>query len=48
VQFANAVAALNTSPSGRIVAIDNSVPAYYNRITVKINDFWLRKVRQGL
>lgn len=45
---ANAVTAFNTSPSGRIVAIDNSVPTYRARATVKVNDFWLRKVRQGL
>lgn len=45
---ADAVAALNTSPSGRVVAIDNSVPTYHNRATIKVNDFWLRKVRQGL
>jgi len=46
--IAAAVSALNTSPSGRIVAIDNSVATYHNRATIKINDFWLRKVRQGL
>jgi hypothetical protein len=45
---AAAVVALNTSPSGRIVAIDNTPPVYANRATIKVNDFWLRKVRQGL
>jgi hypothetical protein len=30
------------------VAIDNSVPIYAARVTVKINDFWLRQVRKGL
>lgn len=46
--IAAAVAALNASPSGRIVAIDNSVATYHARATLKVNDFWLRKVRQGL
>ena len=43
-----AVAAFNTSPSGRVVAIDNTVPTYHARATLKVNDFWLRKVRRGL
>lgn len=47
VEIANAIAALNTG-SGVIVAIDNSVPAYYAQATVKVNDYWLKKVRQGL
>jgi hypothetical protein len=44
----NAIAAFNNSPSGRIVAIDNTVATYHGQATLKINDFWLRKVRQGL
>jgi hypothetical protein len=46
-RIATAVAALNVAPA-LAVAIDNSVPVYVNRATVKVNDFWLRKVRQGL
>lgn len=45
---ANAVAALNTSPGGRIVAIDNTVAVYHARATIKVNDFWLRQLRKGL
>jgi len=43
----NAVNAFN-SPGASIVAIDNSVPVYVQRATIKINDFWLRQVRKGL
>jgi len=43
----NAVNAFNSFP-GPIVAIDNSTPVYVQRATLKVNDFWLRKVRQGL
>jgi hypothetical protein len=43
----NAIAALNTG-SGIIVAIDNSPINYYARATLKVNDFWLKRVRQGL
>lgn len=46
--IATAIAALNTSPGGRIVAIDNSPAAYHARATLKVNDYWLRRVRQGL
>lgn len=45
---AAAVTALGVSLGLRIVCIDNSVATYHNRATVKINDFWLKRVRQGL
>lgn len=44
---AAAVASLNVG-SGIIVAIDNTPITYHARATLKVNDFWLRKVRQGL
>lgn len=47
-EVAAAVSALNTSPGGRVVAIDNSVATYHNRATIKVNDFWLRQLRRGL
>lgn len=45
--ISSAIAVLNGSPASR-VAIDNTPPTYHLRATVKINDFWLRRVRQGL
>lgn len=45
--IAAAVVAANTD-SGNIVAIDNTRGQYANRATVKVNDFWLRRLRQGL
>lgn len=45
--IANAITALNGSPA-TVVAIDNSPPTYHSRATLKVNDFWLRRVRQGL
>lgn len=45
--IANAVTHLNDSPS-LSVAIDNTIPTYVNRATIKVNDYWLRRVRQGL
>jgi len=44
---ANAVLALNATPA-LAVAIDNTIPTYVNRATLKVNDFWLRQVRKGL
>lgn len=44
---ANAVAVLNAG-GNNIVAVDNSKPLFPGRATVKVNDFWLRRVRQGL
>jgi len=41
-----AVLALQTAAG--IVAIDNSSIIWSGRVTLKVNDFWLRKVRQGL
>jgi hypothetical protein len=41
------ITALNSAPAG-IVAIDNTRPTWHARATVKVNDDWLRKVRQGL
>jgi hypothetical protein len=46
-QIANAVNALNGG-AAVIVAIDNSQPNYAARATIKVNDYWLRRVRQGL
>lgn len=45
--IAAAITHLNATPA-LSVAIDNSVPTYSARTTVKINDFWLRQVRKGL
>jgi len=44
---ANAITSLNTG-SGIIVGIDNQALIYHQRATLKINDFWLKRVRQGL
>lgn len=42
-----AVAALNLA-GNNIVTVDNTKPTFSARATIKINDFWLRRVRQGL
>lgn len=44
-RVADAVAVLN---AGAIVTVDNTQAAWLNRVTIKINDFWLRQVRKGL
>lgn len=46
--IAAAIAALNTSPGGRIVCIDNTPAAYHQRATLKVNDYWLKLARRGL
>ena len=45
--ISSAIGALNGGGAS-IVAIDNSPPTYHNRATLKVNDFWLRRLRQGL
>lgn len=30
-----------------IRAIDNSQPVWYQRVTLKVNDYWLKRLRQG-
>jgi hypothetical protein len=44
---ASAITVLNQAQSA-IVAVDNSKPVFAQRVTIKVNDFWLRRVRQGL
>lgn len=43
--YAAAIAVLTADTHVR--AIDNSQPAWRAQVTLKVNDFWLRKVRQG-
>ena len=45
--ISSAIAALNGGGAS-IVAIDNSPPTYHSRATLKVNDFWLRRLRRGL
>jgi len=45
--IASAVLALNVG-GNNIVAVDNTKPVFHQQATVKVNDFWLRRVRQGL
>jgi len=33
--------------NSHIRAIDNTTPAWYQRATLKVNDFWLRQLRKG-
>lgn len=44
-RVANAVLALNSAP---LVTVDNTQAQFANRVTIKVNDFWLRQVRKGL
>lgn len=43
--IANAIAAL--AADSHIRAIDNSQPVWRSQVTLKVNDYWLRKLRQG-
>lgn len=39
-----AVTALNTAA---LVVINNAAATFYNKATIKVNDYWLRQVRRG-
>lgn len=43
--IANAVAALQGD--SHIRAIDNTQPTWYNQVTLKVNDYWLKRLRRG-